>query len=155
MTLVVALAVIAVLSLVGAYSVSNAAMETRIAGNYQLAAQALAWAEVGIEIGRSTIANAVQNPVTAGGELCADDMTLIKYPAGNDWKVAVCVEHLRQEITSGSSQNYQARTGGMVVYGKLHYYRITATSRILASDGVTVIGSRSIDALERILENEY
>ena len=151
MTLVVAMIVLAMLSVMGIYAVNSAVMENRIAGNYRGAQEALMWADAGIDFARSYIAGAPSHPVTFGGEFCTGGAgnQFLYYPSDVSPKVRICIWRLKEDNVAASGS--AATSGGQAVYGKVQYYRIRSIAPYL-NDGGVEIGHREIESVERIFQ---
>jgi len=152
MTLLVAMVVLSGLSVIGMFAVNNAVIENRIAGNYRNASDALMWADASLEYGRSFVAQAAQHPQDHGDQFCDTPDAFLVYPEGTpreDAKAFVCIEHLKQASVSTGSDS--AVSGGRVIHGRTHYYRITGICPYKDSNG-NVLGQREVESVERILE---
>ena len=152
MTLLVAMVVLTALSVIGMFAVNNAVIENRIAGNYRNANDALMWADAALEYGRSFVAQAAQHPQDHGGQFCNTPDAFLVYPENTpreDAKAFVCIEHLKQASVSTGSDS--AVSGGRVIHGRTHYYRITGICPYKDENG-NVLGQREVESVERVLE---
>jgi type II secretory pathway pseudopilin PulG len=145
-TLLAAMILLIVMSLLGVVAVNLAVQETKIAQNYEGSRVALTWAEAGIQAARQVIVEST-NPDMPGYSCDPTDPdTYHYYPSDADRRVRYCIELLKMEL---SGENDNRGSGQDATRGtRSYYYKLDSFVLRTADNGEEVV-LRQVQTLEQ------